>query len=191
MGEYVVVPNQFAPIEYTIGTEPDFSSFGAYLFSDNACGLRETILVSGLPESGFVDHRAEQKDFVLTSTDNVDDAGLYTVTIMGVLEGPGDFHSDQVSFEIHVSPCQVINFTTHPSFTAEYILGSDEKVFGQYLFTQSPACGYDPTYTISWIPSEPIGFIEHDPDSQNFKIPSTSDISFVGDYTIQVTAQIV
>ena len=110
---------------------------------------------------------------------------------MGVLEGPGDFHSDQVSFEIHVSPCQVINFTTFPSFAAEYILGSDEKVFGQYLFTQSPACGYDPTYTISWIPSEPIGFVEHDPDSQNFKIPSTSDISFVGDYTIQVTAQFV
>ena len=85
MNEWVVAPKQFAPIEYTLGTEPDFSSFNAYLFSANLCGLTEIFAIDGLPESGFVEHRAESKDFVLTATDKIEDAGLYTVTISGAL----------------------------------------------------------------------------------------------------------
>lgn len=64
------------------------------MFPDNDCGLTETIIVTGLPESGFVEHRAEEKDFVLSASDKIEDAGLYTVTIAGSLEAPDQTYED-------------------------------------------------------------------------------------------------
>ena len=47
-------------------------------------------------------------------TDNVDDAGLYIVTVGGILESPDQEYlaSNHFSFEIHVNPCQA---SFHPA----------------------------------------------------------------------------
>ena len=105
-----MTPFEIAPIEYTIGTEPEDDPLAGYFFQGNACGLKETIEVTGLPASGFMQHRAWRRDFFLYKTEDVDDVGLYIVTIKGTIEAADTTFSDQISFELRVSPCQVEYF---------------------------------------------------------------------------------
>ena len=110
--DYSVNPVSFNPIEYDLG-DAGFT-FGSYEFTQYlACGYDEVITVTGLPSSGFIEHRTGSKDFSFTSTSNSNDVGLYQVSLIGEIQVPDDYTAGSatspftktVDFEVRVNPC--------------------------------------------------------------------------------------
>lgn len=78
----------------------------------------------------------------------------------------------------------ITDFSTTPISKVVYIIGDPAVTSEQYLFTQTPSCGYDQTYTVTGLPT----FATHQTAQRNFLVPQTLDLSLAGIYTVTVRA---
>ena len=81
-------------------------------------------------------HRPGKQEFILREwAVNESISGLHVITLTGQIETlSGLKHSAVFTFEVHIWDCQVKDFDASPSEDAEYFLGSDKLIFGQYSF---------------------------------------------------------
>lgn len=125
--------------------------------------------------------------------------GRHTVTVENVISVPADFNkveAEYVDWTVSITvvfaidPCIISTFVKHTFPTLiEYELGDPE--FLQALeFTQTPACGYVETITIT--PSSPVYIYAQasDNDSHQFTIPLQTDKANVGLVTYTVLASV-
>lgn len=68
-----------------------------------------------------------------------------------------------------------------------YNVGAPELAnIGHYTFDENSNCNYPETVTLTNLP----GFITHNEDTADFTIPSTSDLSLLGSYTVTIRSEI-
>ena len=86
-------------------------------------------------------------------------------------------------FTVTVNPCTITKVDKSPATleNVEYTIGDTDLKFGSWYFTQSPACGWEPTIEIikpDWL--------EYDDASKKFTLRQTFDSSLVGKHPVTV-----
>ena len=88
---------------------------------------------------------------------------------------------------VTVNPCQVSTYTdTQKVVSITYNIGAPDLTDGSYEFTESPICEYPETITVTNLPPWAI----HNDFNKDFTIPSTSDLSLIGSYTVTLRGEI-
>jgi len=67
-----------------------------------------------------------------------------------------------------------------------YGIGTPTITDGLYVFDEAPFCGYPETVTVTNLPV----FVNHNEPSSDFTIPSTSDLSLLGEYIVTLKSEI-
>ena len=68
-----------------------------------------------------------------------------------------------------------------------FFIGDPTLTQGPYGFEASPSnCGHEPTVTIAGLPP----FFTHDPLNRMFTVPSTTDETMIGSYTVAIVGAI-
>ena len=173
---------------------PNFTD-GNYVFEETpACGYPETVVLTNLP-STIVSHNEDTSDFTIVETSNFGDLGEYTVTIESSICVPTDHTqtacntmSVNYEFKIIVETCLVTDFTaTVKVVELRYNVGAPSLTDGTYAFEETPICGYQQTINLTDLPT----FVTHNvPASQDFTIPSTTDLSLIGEYTVNISGSV-
>ena len=57
---------------------------------------------------------------------------------------------------------------------------------GPYTFDEEPFCGYPETVTLTNLPT----FLTHNEDSSDFTVQESSDLSLIGEYTVNIKSEI-
>ena len=93
----------------------------------------------------------------------------------------------EYEFKILIEPCIVSTYTATTSITQiVYNIGALEKTDGLYTFDEDPVCNYPETITLTNMPV----FVTHNESTSDFKIPQTSDLSLLGEYTVTIKSEI-
>lgn len=92
-----------------------------------------------------------------------------------------------MDFRVLIEPCGVDSFaeSLKPAMI-EYRVGQASLTGGNYVFVQTPACGYQQTVTVSNLPV----FMTHNAVSADFTVPLTNDQKLIGEYKVTIKAQV-
>ena len=120
--------------------------------------------------------------------------GIYTFLIRSEIEVPDDYTMSTTTImtaeeeiTVTVNPCQVSTYTdTQKIVSITYNIGAPDLTDGSYEFTESPICEYPETITVTNLPPWAI----HNDFSKDFTIPSTSDLSLIGSYSVTLRGEI-
>jgi len=87
-----------------------------------------------------------------------------------------------------MQPCTVSTYTAGQKVgDISYNIGANELLnVGEYAFNEDPSCGYPETVTITGLPE----FINHNEDTSDFDLPTTSDLDLIGEYTVTIRSEI-
>ena len=181
-------------LRYNVGAE-SLLNIGAYKFEESpVCNYPKTVILSSLPV--FVTHKLPTSNFDITKTIDLSLIGSYVVTIRSEIKVPNDFTGtsfttmfDQYQFTVFVEPC-LVSFYTDTLKVADinYNIGNKSlKNTGQYTFDESPVCNYPETVKLTNLPT----FVTHNaPNTADFSVPFSSDLSLIGSYTVTIRSEI-
>ena len=120
--------------------------------------------------------------------------GEYTVTLRSEITVPDDYSlatSTLLFVEevitVYVEPCMVSSYIDTTAVTSiTYNIGALDLTDGLYVFDEDPVCGYPETVTVTNLPA----WATHNEASADFTIPSNSDLSLIGAYTVTLRSEI-
>ena len=109
-----IAPTSVTPIEYLLG-EAGFTFADYSVTQGGGCGYDQTVLVTGLPTSGFITHEENQKNFKLSQTSSTDAVGQYSIKLQISITVPEGFTGERqetvsLDIDISVNPCTVTTF---------------------------------------------------------------------------------
>ena len=95
----------------------------------------------------------------------------------------------EYDFTIFIEPCLINTYVaTLEVADINYNIGAPDLTnVGPYVFDEEPVCNYPETVTLTNLPI----FVTHNaPATDDFTIPTTSDLSLLGSYTVTIRSEI-
>ena len=85
-------------------------------------------------------------------------------------------------------PCQIMDYVATLKVTEiRYAIGEPALVqVSPYTFDEVPFCGYPETVTLTNLPL----LVTHNEVSSDFTVPQSADLSFIGEYTVNIKSEI-
>ena len=85
-------------------------------------------------------------------------------------------------------PCQILDYVANLKVTEiRYRIGEPALLqAGSYTFDEVPLCGYPETVTLTNLPH----FVTHNEVSSDFTVPQSTDVSHIGEYTVNIKSEI-
>ena len=156
------------------------------------CNLVPVVTDSNLPS--FATHRKGVSKIKLDSISDLSLIGSYPVTIISEITFWSDYtkSSETVltashTFTIYIEPCTINSyFDSITVGTLTYFIGDPTYTDGPYAFQQDLACNYPETITVTNLPT----LATHNTGSADFTVPSTTDLSLIGVYTVTIRGEI-
>ena len=95
----------------------------------------------------------------------------------------------EYDFTVFIEPCLVNMYTaTLEVADISYAIGTPDLInVSPYVFDEQPVCEYPETVTLTNLPA----FLSHNaPGTDDFSLPSQSDLSFIGSYVVTIRSEI-
>ena len=93
----------------------------------------------------------------------------------------------EYDFPIQIEECLVDSYTADKIIdTISYNIGAPDLTSESYSFIEDPECNYPETVTLINLPD----FVIHNEATSDFTIPSNSDLSLIGSYTVTIRSEI-
>ena len=85
-------------------------------------------------------------------------------------------------------PCQIVEYVATLKVTDIRYAISEPALLqvGSYSFDEVPLCGYPETVTLTNLPL----FVTHNEVSSDFSVPQSTDLSLIGEYTVNIKSEI-
>ena len=180
-------------LTYNIGA-PEMLNVGPYVFvEDPVCNYPETVTLTDLPV--FVTHNAPTTDdFSIPQTADLALIGSYPVTIRSEICVPDDHTQAKCTtmfteheFIVFMEPCLITSYDATTQVTViVYNVNQATLTDGNYVFDETPFCGYPETVTVTDLPT----FSTHNEPSSDFTIPQNNDLDLIGEYTVTLRSEI-
>ena len=90
-------------------------------------------------------------------------------------------------FIVFMEPCLITSYDATTQVTViVYNVNQATLTDGNYVFDETPFCGYPETVTVTDLPT----FATHNEPSSDFTIPQNNDLDLIGEYTVTLKSEI-